>query len=107
MYIEINYIAVLLAGIISMVVGFVWYSPFLLGKPWIKAMGSTMENMKKAQSQMGKYYLLSFITSLITGYVLFMMITISQSFFGTAGIASGLMTAFWLWLGLVMPVQFT
>jgi len=33
--IEVNYVAILIAGAISMAVGFLWYSPLMFAKPWI------------------------------------------------------------------------
>ncbi len=47
MNIEVNYISVLLAGVVAMVVGFLWYSPMVLGKPWMKERGFTKESLKK------------------------------------------------------------
>ena len=39
MEIEINYLAVILATIAAVVVGFVWYSPALFGNQWAKLRG--------------------------------------------------------------------
>ncbi len=107
MEIQVNYFAVLLAAIVSMVVGFLWYSPFLLGKPWMKEMGYTPDSIKKAQKEMGKLYALSFIVALITAYVLSHVMTLSMNFFQTSELSTALNTAFWMWLGFVMPVQVT
>mgnify|MGYP000498174379 CR=1 FL=1 len=51
MNIEVNYLAVLLAGVVSMVLGFVWYSPAVLGKPWMKERGMSADSLKKAQKE--------------------------------------------------------
>lgn len=107
MNIEVNYIAVLAAGVVSMVVGFLWYSPMLFGKPWSKLMGYTAETMKKAQKEMGKYYVLSFVASLLTAFVISHVLTLSDNFFHYAKLSTALNTAFWMWLGFVMPVQLT
>lgn len=50
MSIDVKCLAVFLAAISSMVVGFLWYSPLLCGKPWIKLMGYTDESLKSAQN---------------------------------------------------------
>src|SRR3989344_4502289 len=105
MNIEVNFIAILLAGVVSMAVGFLWYGPMLFGKQWIKLMGYTDESMKKAQKEMGKTYTMSFVLTLIMAYVLSHVMGLSQSFYGNSGISTGLMTAFWMWIGFVMPVQ--
>lgn len=45
--VNINYLAVLIAAIVSMIVGGLWYSPILFGKMWTKAMGWNEETMKE------------------------------------------------------------
>ncbi|MBI3341870.1 DUF1761 domain-containing protein, partial [Candidatus Curtissbacteria bacterium] len=35
---QINYMAVVAAAVVNMVLGFLWYGP-LFGKPWMKMMG--------------------------------------------------------------------
>ncbi|MGH7204295.1 MAG: DUF1761 domain-containing protein [Candidatus Levyibacteriota bacterium] len=107
MNIEVNYLGVLLAGVASMALGFLWYHPVLFGKPWMKLMGHTAEGLKKAQKEMGKLYGLSFVVSLITAYVLFHVMTLSMNFFHYPKLQAGLTSAFWMWIGFVMPVQLT
>lgn len=107
MNIEVNYVAVLVASIISMVVGFVWYSPMVLGKPWMKERGFTKESLKKAQKEMGKLYAISFVVSLITAYVLYHVTVMSMNYFHYDKLSTGLISAFWMWFGFVMPVQVT
>jgi hypothetical protein len=54
---SINLPAVLVATISTMVVGFLWYSPLLFAKPWMKEMGydpndkARIEEMKKAPAR--------------------------------------------------------
>ncbi len=107
MNIDVNYLAVFIAGIISMITGFAWYSPFLFGKPWMKVMGYTSGSMKEAQKAMGKLYGLSFVLTLVTAFVLAHVMSLSKAFYGTSEVSTGLSTAFWMWLGFVMPVQMT
>ena len=105
--VEVNYLAVLLAGIAAMVVGFVWYGPMLFAKEWMKLMGHTAESMKGAKDEMAKTYSISFVLALVTAYVLAHVMFLSQNFFQNPMLTTGLMTAFWMWLGFVMPVQVT
>lgn len=56
MNVEVNYVAILLASIVSMVLGFLWYSPMVLGKQWMKEKKISPESMKKSQKEMGKWY---------------------------------------------------
>lgn len=107
MNVEVNYIAVLLAGVASMVVGFLWYSQMLFGNQWIKLMGWNKQSMEKGKADMQMTYVVSFVLSLVTAYVLTHVMAMSSNFFNYAPLQTGLMSAFWMWLGFVMPVQVT
>lgn len=107
MNIELNYMAVLVSAIFSMAVGFVWYSPLLFAKPWLKEMGLKMEDMKEQQKKIGPMYGLSFLAALVTAYVLQHVMVLSIHFFGNTSLSTGLTTAFWIWFGFIAPVQMT
>lgn len=107
MGVEVNYITILVAAAVSMMVGFVYYSPFVLGKQWMKLMGYTKDDMKPEGPAMIRVYGTSFVLALVTAYVLFHVFTLSINFFQYDRLSTGLMTAFWMWLGFVMPVQTT
>ena len=94
----VNYLAILVAGIASMVLGFLWYGP-LFGKAWMQMMGFTMKDMKKKQKEgMTRTYLIAFVGTLVMAYVL-------SVFVENMGIEGGLTTAFWLWLGFIATVS--
>lgn len=107
MEVPVNYLAVLVAGIVSMAVGFAWYSPVVLGKPWMKEKGYTADQLKKEQKKMGPFYGVSFVLSLVMAYVLTHVTVMGQAYFNTDFLFSGLTSAFWMWLGFVMPVMAT
>ncbi len=105
MNVEVNYLAVMLSAIASMVIGFIWYSPLLFAKPWMKLMGYTSNSLKEAQKKMGTNYFLSFVLTLVSAYVLSHVTFLSQYFFKYDKLSTGLISAFWMWLGFVMPIQ--
>jgi hypothetical protein len=107
MDVQVNYIAILLASVVSMAVGFLWYSPVMFAKSWMKLMGYTAESMEKAKKSMGKMYTLSFVASLVTAYVLAHVMVLSENYFHYSSLVTGLSSAFWMWLGFVAPVQMT
>lgn len=43
---EINFIALLLASLSTLVVGFIWYHPNVFGTIWMKESGMTEDKMK-------------------------------------------------------------
>lgn len=105
--VEVNYLAVLVAGIASMVIGFLWYSKLLFARPWMRLMGHTFETMSGSQAKMAPMYFISFVLSLVMAYVLTHVIAMSENFFGYDRLMTGLTSAFWMWLGFIMPVQAT
>ena len=96
--ININFLAVLVAAVSSMLVGAFWYSPFFFGKKWMALMGFTDESeIARMKQGVGKKYVLTFFSALVTSYVLAQIINITKSFTLGKGIQAG----FWLWLGFV------
>ncbi len=45
---HINFLAVLVAALVPMVMGFIWYNPKVFGKAWMAASGMTEEKAKQA-----------------------------------------------------------
>ena len=105
--IEVNYIAVLAAAIASMGVGFLWYSPLLVGNQWLAEMGLSKKDMEKGKKNANKMYMLSTLGALVMAYVLYHVVEMSVAFYGYSRLQTGLTSAFWMWLGFVMPVQMT
>lgn len=104
--VPINYWAVLVCGIVSMVLGSLWFGP-LFGKAWQRLMGwehmdaAKREEMKKS---MTKSYVLTFIAALIMAFVLAHSIVFGESYMKVTGLSAGLQAGFWSWLGFVAPV---
>ncbi len=99
----INYVAVFVAAIASMVIGSVWYGP-LFGKMFMREMcmdKMTPEQMAEAKKGMWTNYVLQFVASLVMFYVLARF----MGMLGALSVNAGLMVAFWVWIGFVVPVQ--
>lgn len=100
---EVNLLAVLVAAIASMVLGFVWYGP-LFGKMWMELMKFSDADMKKAKEKgMGKSYALMAVSSLITAYVVGLLLMMT----GAADLNSALQLGAWIWLGFVATTSFS
>lgn len=107
MNVPVNYLAIIVSGVAAMIVGFLWYSPALFGKPWMKLMGFTEKSMEAAKKEMGKTYGISFLLALLMAYVLTHVIAMSENFYHYDKFMTGLTSGFWIWLGFVAPVQMT
>jgi len=101
---DINLYSIIVSAIASMVIGSIWYGP-LFGKIFITAMGMdtwSQERKDAEKKKMGKLYFGQFVASIVMFYVLAML----MGRLDELSISTGLMTAFWVWLGFVVPVQF-
>lgn len=52
-FLQLNWLAILVAFASSMVIGFVWYMPAILGRRWMQAIGKTGEDLKKIDGGAG------------------------------------------------------
>lgn len=98
-----NYLTVLVAGVVNMVLGFVWYSA-LFGKQWTKFQGWTKEEMekKKKESNMGVMYGMMFVSALVLAYFMSWVVHLT----GASDWMSGAMVGGMVWLGFVATTQF-
>ena len=69
---NINFIAVLLAALVPMAIGFIWYNPKVLGTAWMNVTGMTPEKAK--QSNMAVVFIVSFVMSLMMAFIMQAMV---------------------------------
>ncbi len=101
----INYLAVIVAAIAAIVIGFLWYGP-LFGKPWMKLMGMSKESMSKTkQQEMMKSYAIMIVSTLVMSYVLAHTTEFAMTYTRTYGVMGGFMSGFWTWLGFMATIQ--
>jgi hypothetical protein len=69
---QVNYLAVLVAGIVIFLLGGLWYSPVLFAKKWIALQGRTEEQMRAgtAGSNMPLMYFGAFLCGLIIAWAI-------------------------------------
>src|SRR3989344_385569 len=65
----VNNVAVLVAAVVSMILGAIWHGP-LFGKTWMKAAGVTKADIEKDKKEMPMMYAITFVGTLVTAYVL-------------------------------------
>ena len=65
---EINFIAVLIAAVIPMVMGFIWYHEKVCGTAWMSVTGMTSEKAK--QGNMAMVFGVSFVMSLMLAFIM-------------------------------------
>lgn len=93
---EINYIAVVLATLSSMLVGTIWYSPRVFGNYWMKAAAVTPSG--KASDAL-RPILVTVVVSFITALVLAGAAFIAFDFYGGSFFVNTVFTSIILWAG--------
>jgi hypothetical protein len=81
---EFNFLAIALAAVSALVVGFIWYNPKVFGTIWMNEIGMTEEKAK--QGNMAKIFGLTFVFALIFA---FMMPTITIHQIGALQLTGG------------------
>jgi hypothetical protein len=82
---NVNWLAVVIAAVANLVIGFVWYMPGVFGRRWQEASGATMAQLA------GPMWGVVVVTSLIAGYVIALIA-------GGAGVTEGAAWGVVLWL---------
>jgi hypothetical protein len=103
---EINYLAVLVAAIATMVVGMLWFGP-LFGKRWAEGQGWTAEDRERMKKMnMNGLYVQQFVASIIMAFVLyFVVLNMIVNRNGEDNVLSGVYAGFWMWVGFILPVK--
>ena len=98
---NVNYLHILVAAVVAMIAGYLWYSPYLFGNQWAKLSGMKMDGGSKQDMQ--KTYGISYLLAVVTAYMMSYFIGYLQvtTFMGAVQLA------FMLWLGFAMPPMAT
>lgn len=93
---QINYLAILVCGVLAMVVGYLWYGP-LFGKKWmevVKASPADLAKRQEMQKSAGPLYFIQFVLTLFQVWVLATYFNDNQA----------LTNSLWIWAAFIVPV---
>lgn len=99
MEVEVNYLAVFLAMVASMIIGSIWYAKPVFGTMWSKLVH--LDEAKMKQGAM-KAMVSTVFLSLLTAYIMAHLIYMSHTFYNVSMLQAGISTAGWVWLGISM-----
>ena len=95
MFASVNWLAIVVATVASMALGFVWYMVF--ANQWMAAINKTREQIMANNS--ATPYILAALMQLVMAYSLALFI---PRLMGATTISNGLIVAFHAWLGFVI-----
>lgn len=93
---QLNYVAVLVAGIVYFALGALWYSPLLFAKPWMAAVGLTNEDVQGGSPLIYLYPLIFYVIAAAVVALLIQAL-------GITTIAAGIFLGALGWLGFMLP----
>lgn len=94
---QTDWILVVIAAVVNMVIGMVWYSKSLFGHAWAKLNEMKEKDMKPKAEAM----VYGFINSLVIAYFL----SFFEGNLGVTNVTDGMLVGFLLWLGFVATTQ--
>ena len=92
----VNWVAVIVATVAGLIIGFVWYAPPVFGRRWAGALGIELPQPGQTQATT---YLAAVVTALVTAYVL----AVLSRGLGAVTLAEGALVGAVVWLGFVAP----
>ena len=97
--VHINYVAVVITAILSMVIGAIWYSPGVFGTAWMALVGKKPEDLQKGMTP--RSYGLMFVAALVLSFVLVTVIRAAGVHSAMGGIKVGIA----MWIGFVLTTS--
>lgn len=96
--VQIDYFTVVIAAVLNMIIGWLWYSKWLFQKQWMQACHTHKQGCRK---ECGTSLLYGFIVSLVIAYFL----AFFEAYLGVTTVTDGMYVAFCIWLGFVATTQ--
>ena len=98
---EVTFLPILLAGIVSTVIAFVWYHPRVFGSAWTKMTNLSPEMVERGKKRIPLMAFFGLLANMGVAYVM--------NYFGIAwgvyDIIGAVELGFWCWVGFVAPVM--
>lgn len=98
-YTALNWVAVVLAAVAILVVGFIWYLPQVFGTRWAALAGRPLPQVAQVPPAT---IVASVVVALVTAYVLAVVI----DGLGAASLTDGAIVGFLAWLGFVATTSY-
>jgi hypothetical protein len=97
---NVNWLAILTSSVFAMILGFIWYSPSVFEKQWLKLSGLTRKEIKISKDKMPMVFGGQFVAAVVEVWVLAMFVNFS----GANDIVTGAIIGLWIWLGFIATI---
>jgi hypothetical protein len=93
--VHVNYLHVLVAAVVVFVLGWLWYSPLLFFKPWMRARGLDPVAAMAGAKMPGGKLVVEFVRCILLAYVIARFVAL----LGIAGFLGAVHFGLFLWIG--------
>ena len=97
--VHIDFLTVLVAAIVYLIIRGVWYSKQLFGNYWLNLKGISENNLRKKP--------LAFLGNFLVALILSYFLSFVEVYLGATSFWDGVVAGFIIWFGFIFPVQFT
>lgn len=99
--IEVTFFPVLAAGIVAVLIGWVWYHPKVFGSAWMRMSGVTPEMAERGKKRMPLMALIGLLAAMLAAWVM----NYVGILLGVYDIVGAVVLGFWCWVGFVAPTM--
>ena len=92
---NVNFSAILISTIASIIIGIIWYTPLTFGKAWMKLVGLKESNADSKTTIIGMTF------NAVSSFISFWVLAVILQLMGIPDIISGLLTGFTLSVTLI------
>lgn len=90
---DLSWLGILVASCLNILLGALWYSPYLFGKIWMKATGVKATEMEGQTVSYG--------VAFVTGFVISFVLALFVKNLNATTFQEGACVGFWAWLGFM------
>ena len=93
----VNYLAIVVAAVVALVIGFIWYSPRVFGNRWMAYLGTT-------QAQLGNPGPTGMVVGVVASLLNAWVLAVLSLNLGGESIADGVLLGVLAWLGFMATI---
>jgi len=97
--VHINYVAIVVAALVPMILGAIWYAPAVFGNVWMQLVGKKPEDLQKGA--LPQAYAMMFVAALVLAFVLAHVLRWANA----TTVIGGVKVALTVWIGFVLATS--